>query len=138
MESRSKVTKNDSLYHFQGSQNKLDIENEFELQKKEIAQFINREVFNKNKNLSIFIGSGCSTPAVPLMGITMKNMLNNAKNTEIKQEFTTFLRLKDDHITIFEKYLVSDLEYEEWQIAKSYDNFCNIEGFLRAPLITIN
>ena len=98
MESRSKVTKNDSLYHFQGSQNKLDIENEFELQKKEIAQFINREVFNKNKNLSIFIGSGCSTPAVPLMGITMKNMLNNAKNTEIKQEFTTFLRLKDDRI----------------------------------------
>lgn len=130
MESRSKVTKNDSLYHFQGSQNKLDIENEFELQKKEIAQFINREVFNKNKNLNIFIGSGCSTPAVPLMGLTMKNILNNPKNIGIKQEFTTFLKLAVEHVETFDKYLGSVLDEKEWKVAKKYDNFSNIEGFL--------
>ena len=48
MELNSKDEKNSNLYHFQGSQNILETENEFELQRKEIGKFINREVFNKN------------------------------------------------------------------------------------------
>ena len=130
MVSNLNIKKNDSLYHFQGSQNILETENEFELQKKEIVQFINREVFNKNKNLNIFIGSGCSTPAIPLMGETMKKILNDDEYPSIKDEFKTFLKVTDAHLKIFEQYLVSDLNDEESKIAESYNNFCDIEGFL--------
>lgn len=130
MELNSKDEKNSNLYHFQGSQNILETENEFELQRKEISQFMNREVLNKNKNLNIFIGSGCSTPAVPLMTATMKEILNDYEHPDIKKEFITFLKLAGEHVEIFDKYLDSGLDDKEWKVAKLYDNFCNIEGFL--------
>ena len=130
MEQKIEVKKSGSIYHFQGSQNILELENEFDLQRKEIEQFIKREIFSKNRNLNIFIGSGCSIPAVPLMGTTMKKILNDIEHIAIKEEFIIFLKITDDHKRIFDKHLDSDLSVKEWQIAKLYDNFCNIEGFL--------
>ena len=123
--------KNDNLYHFQGSQNILETENDFKLQKKEIAQFINREIYSKNKNLNIFIGSGCSIPAIPLMGTTMKEILNDTDHKDIKEEFIVYLNFtSNSHEEIFQKHLNSDLSTPDWEVAKLYGNFCNIEGFL--------
>ena len=60
----------------------------------------------------------------------MKKILNDDEYPSIKDEFKTFLKVTDAHLKIFEQYLVSDLNDEESKIAESYNNFCDIEGFL--------
>lgn len=76
----------EGLYHYQGSKSLLHGLNDREKINK-VSQFINDCI--KSKNLSIFIGSGCSTPDVPLMGSTMKGILdNNIKISKIVKKYT--------------------------------------------------
>ncbi|HHQ1009180.1 TPA: hypothetical protein ACSK87_000535, partial [Listeria innocua] len=97
MDKEKECDRTEILYHFQGDKNILASEDNIEIQKQQISSFIKREILNKNRNLNIFIGSGCSTPAIPLMGATLKTILNKSENEDIKQEFISYLNLSEDH-----------------------------------------
>ncbi|MBF2462731.1 SIR2 family protein [Listeria welshimeri] len=130
MDKEKECDRTEILYHFQGDKNILANEDNIEIQKQQISSFIKREILNKNRNLNIFIGSGCSTPAIPLMGTTLKTILNKSENEDIKQEFISYLNLSEDHKKIFEKHLNEPLTKNDLIIAKNYDNFSNIEAFM--------
>lgn len=106
MDKEKECVTNEILYHFQGDKNTLENDDSIKNQKQQISSFIKREILNKNKNLNIFIGSGCSTPAIPLMGTTLKSILNKEENEDIKQEFISYLNIDEEHKEIFEKHLV--------------------------------
>lgn len=70
---------NSGLYHLRTNSNqieKLDVKN----RKKEIHNFIRKYLLTEN--LNIFIGSGCSYPAVPLMGETFKKFKKTIKDDD--------------------------------------------------------
>lgn len=116
------------LYHIQGGKNLLNLTNDTSANIKQINAFINNDVLTKQSNLNFFIGSGCSTPAISLMGDTLKSILS--RDEIVKQEFIIFLGLDEETTEIFEKYLNSELTDDEWLIANKYDNFSNIEAFM--------
>ncbi|UXT62716.1 SIR2 family protein [Staphylococcus aureus] len=60
------------IYHFNENKDLLKDLNVNE-KPKQISKFINRQL--SANNLAIFIGSGCSTGAIPLMSTTMRNIL---------------------------------------------------------------
>ncbi|MDG4971264.1 SIR2 family protein [Lactococcus lactis] len=130
MDKEKECVTNEILYHFQGDKNTLENDDSIKNQKQQISSFIKREILNKNKNLNIFIGSGCSTPAIPLMGTTLKSILNKEENEDIKQEFISYLNIDEEHKEIFEKHLDGNLTETDSIVAKNYDNFSNIEAFM--------
>ena len=131
MGNEKECDKHEKLYHFQGDSDTLEDDKDFKTQKKQISIFIKQEVLSKNKNLNFFIGSGCSTPDVPLMGTTLKTILSQKGNEDIKQEFKYYLNLTEEHKQLFDKYLLNKkLNDSEWEIARKYDNFSNIEAFM--------
>lgn len=65
----------------------------------QVATFINKHL--SANNLTIFIGSGCSTGAVPLMSTTMKNILE--ENESVLNYVKKFLNSKG--IKEFIKYV---------------------------------
>lgn len=92
------------LYHFQStSDNIKDIE-EIDEQIHQIGIFLKESL--RAKNLAIFIGSGCSTPEIPMMGVTMTKILSKPENTDI--------------LEIVQKYIG----------ANETENFKDIEGLL--------
>ncbi|QGS36305.1 hypothetical protein FOB80_01775 [Aerococcus viridans] len=92
------------LYHFQStSDNIKDIE-EIDEQIHQIGIFLKESL--RVKNLAIFIGSGCSTPEIPMMGVTMTKILSKPENTDI--------------LEIVRKYIG----------ANETENFKDIEGLL--------
>lgn len=92
------------LYHFQStSDNIKDIE-EIDEQIHQIGIFLKESL--RAKNLAIFIGSGCSTPEIPMMGVTMTKILSKPENTDI--------------LEIVRKYIG----------ANETENFKDIEGLL--------
>lgn len=92
------------LYHFQStSDNIKDIE-EIDEQIHQIGIFLKESL--RAKNLAIFIGSGCSTPEIPMMGVTMTKILSKPENTDI--------------LEIVQKYIG----------ANETKNFNDIEGLL--------
>ncbi|HDJ5591336.1 TPA: SIR2 family protein, partial [Staphylococcus aureus] len=74
----------------------------------QVATFINKHL--SANNLTIFIGSGCSTGAVPLMSTTMKNILE--ENESVLNYVKKFLNSKG--IKEFIKY-VEEQEQEKIQ-----------------------
>lgn len=92
------------LYHFQStSDNIKDIE-EIDEQIHQIGIFLKESL--RAKNLAIFIGSGCSTPEIPMMGVTMTKILSKPENSDI--------------LKIVQKYIG----------ANETENFKDIEGLL--------
>lgn len=77
------------LYHYQGSNNLLEDISDKNEQKKLIGAFLRNSL--GARNLVIFMGSGCSLPAVPLMKKTMSKVMedNNTIVTKV-QEYKDF------------------------------------------------
>lgn len=76
------------LYHFQGIDNHLmGIEN-VEEQINQIGTFLKSSI--RARNLSVFIGSGCSTPATPMMGTTMKEITLKKENDDIVKKIREY------------------------------------------------
>lgn len=67
-----------TLYYFRLGKNSLS-ELDFASQKEKVSSFIKRQC--NSENLHFFLGSGCSLPAVPLMGYTFTEL----KNEELDQ-----------------------------------------------------
>lgn len=89
----SKEEKNTGLYHFQGLNNHLDGIVEIKEQTQKIGIFLKESL--RASNLAIFIGSGCSTPAIPMMGVTMKEILSKPENEDIVAKVKEYLE-KDE------------------------------------------
>jgi len=114
MEDTKNNQSNGLLYHIQKGNNLLSDMSDYKNQKNSIVRFLNNQF--QNKKLNIFIGSGCSTPTIPLMGATIKTILQNDDNANIKE------RIKD-YIEIQNRNLLPE------NILK-LDCFSDIEGFL--------
>ena len=69
------------LYHFQSTSDNIQDIKETQEQIHQIGIFLKESL--RAKNLAIFIGSGCSTPDIPMMGVTMKKILSKPENTDI-------------------------------------------------------
>lgn len=75
-----------NLYHkFKGQDLNKDLDLEQKIQ--QISAFVKQSLLSKN--IAIFIGSGCSVPEIPLMSITMREIL---KDEEILNIVKRFLR----------------------------------------------
>ncbi|UVI82405.1 SIR2 family protein [Staphylococcus aureus] len=73
----------------------------------QVSKFINKHL--SANNLAIFIGSGCSTGAVPLMSTTMKNILE--ENNNVLYYVKKFLKFKE--IKEFLNYIDENSETQE-------------------------
>lgn len=90
-----------SLYHYQGQENLLENSDELNQQKQKVIKFLNDSI--RTENLSLFIGSGCSFPSVPLMGRTMQEIISEDKDT---REFVLeFLTIRD-----FQSYIENTIQ----------------------------
>ncbi|MCT3071159.1 hypothetical protein EFN55_04335 [Leuconostoc citreum] len=118
-----------NLYHYNGGQNLLSEIKDCNQQRININEFLNRQI--KNPYLNILIGSGASVGAIPLMGDTIKKILADEENSDIKSEFIVFSDFQDDDKNVFEKFLINDcLTNSDKEISKKYANFSDIEGFM--------
>lgn len=72
--------KTQSLYYLREGNNFLEDIN-FDEQKKRVSLFLQRSL--QSKNLNILIGSGCSLPAVKLMGHTFKSLKEQNTSLEL-------------------------------------------------------
>ncbi|MDP4448585.1 hypothetical protein [Staphylococcus hyicus] len=98
------------IYHFNKDKDVLKDLNLNE-KPKQISEFINRQL--SANNLAIFIGSGCSTGAIPLMSTTMRNILE--EDEYVLEYVKKFLNSKE--IKEFKKYL-EELENKKNKIKK--------------------
>ncbi|MDG0819819.1 hypothetical protein M4L90_07900 [Staphylococcus equorum] len=94
------------IYHFNRGKDEL-IDLNLNEQQEKVSTFINNQL--SANNLAIFIGSGCSTGAIPLMSTTMKKILEEndlvlyyvkifLDSREIK-EFVKYLEARENKIT---------------------------------------
>lgn len=83
-----KENEENDLYHFQGIDNHLKGIENIEEQINHIGTFFKSSL--RAKNLSIFIGSGCSTPATPMMGATMKKITSKKENEDIVKKIKKY------------------------------------------------
>ena len=108
---------NGRIYHYENNKNifkGLD-ENQQIIKLKE---FVNK--YFVSKNLVIFIGSGCSSGAIPLMSKTMSDILENNKN--VYEKVKEFLNIKDL------SYLIRNLELcKKWLEKNKKDNEIEIK-----------
>lgn len=95
------------IYHLNKDKNVLKDLNLNEKQE-QISTFINKQL--SANNLAIFIGSGCSTGAIPLMSNTMRSILE--ENEKVLEYVKKFLNSKE--IKEFKKYL-EELENKKKQ-----------------------
>ena len=74
------------IYHLNKGK---DVLKDLSLKEKQeqVSTFINKQL--SANNLAIFIGSGCSTGAIPLMSTTMRNILE--KNEDVLEYVKKFL-----------------------------------------------
>ena len=107
-------SKGRELYHYKGSINEIEDVEDFDKQKEKILIFLNQEF--QNKKLNIFIGSGCSVPAIPLMGATIENIVSVDVNIGISKKI-------DEYIELQNKRLNSKEQLEK-------ESFGDIESFL--------
>ncbi len=98
------------IYHLNENKDLLEDLNLNE-KPKQISEFINRQL--SANNLAIFIGSGCSTGAIPLMSTTMRNILE--EDEYVLEYVKKFLNSKE--IKEFKKYL-EELENKKNKIKK--------------------
>ncbi|MCY8373217.1 hypothetical protein [Bacillus haynesii] len=69
-----------SLYYLQSEKNVLK-DMSFKEQETRVKTFLRNHL--KSQNLNVFIGSGCSLKAIPLMGDTFKKLKENEKWLEL-------------------------------------------------------
>ncbi|MCL2592150.1 MAG: SIR2 family protein [Defluviitaleaceae bacterium] len=105
---------NDVLYHYKGNIDILVNEENCDKRKEKIKLFLSNQF--QNRKLNIFIGSGCSTPAVPLMGETIKDILKADENKNIGEKIDEYIKLQN-------KGLCKEEQFKK-------ENFGDIEGFL--------
>ena len=104
------------LYHkFKGQDLNEDLN--LKQQKQQISKFIKRSV--QSKNLAIFLGSGCSVPAIPLMSKTMGEILEDKKILETVKSF-----LDGKEVEVFKKYLENRKSCVE-------EDKCKIESLIK-------
>ncbi|WP_239734613.1 SIR2 family protein [Mammaliicoccus sp. G-M28] len=129
------------FYHLNGDKDLLEGLNTKEKQE-QVSTFINKQL--SANNLAVFIGSGCSTGAIPLMSITMKSILEErdivlqyVKNfldlKEIK-EFTNYLEARVTEKTQEKEIKTLDminshLCHEEFKTLKEYIDWLNEQDF---------
>ena len=83
------------IYHYKNNKDTLLGLNEKQ-QINKLKEFINKQL--ESKNLVIFVGSGCSSGAIPLMKKTMSNILESNKN--VYKKVKEFINAKDlDYLT---------------------------------------
>lgn len=83
------------IYHYKNNKDILEELNEKQ-QINKLKEFINKQL--ESKNLVIFVGSGCSSGAIPLMNKTMSNILESHKN--VYKKVKEFINAKDlDYLT---------------------------------------
>lgn len=83
------------IYHYENNKDILEGLDENQ-QINKLKEFINKHFVSKN--LVIFIGSGCSSGAIPLMSKTMSDILEKHKN--IYEKVKEFINCKDwDYLT---------------------------------------
>lgn len=83
------------IYHYENNEDILEGLDENQ-QIIKLKEFINKHFVSKN--LVIFIGSGCSSGAIPLMSKTMSDILEKHKN--VYQKVKEFINAKDlDYLT---------------------------------------
>ncbi|MFK4925266.1 SIR2 family protein [Lactococcus garvieae] len=107
------MTEMKSLYHFQGKKNTLADIKKIDEQKLSISSFVKQAI--KTSNLVIFYGSGCSVEAIPMMSQTMKKILQNVDNTDVKEMFVTYqskTRASDGDIEGFLNWLQNGIAFE--------------------------
>lgn len=110
-----------SLYHYQGQENLLENSDELNQQKQKVIKFLNDSI--RTENLSLFIGSGCSFPSVPLMGHTIQEIIYEDKDT--KEFVLEFLTIRD-----FQSYIantIQGLTEEDITYNKILEHINNIE-----------
>lgn len=121
------------IYHLNKDKDVLKDLNLNEKQE-QVSTFINKQL--SANNLAIFIGSGCSTGAVPLMSTTMKNILE--ENESVLNYVEKFLNTRG--IKEFIKYL-EERENEKIQVKERRtlhtiknqlyaENFKNLEKYM--------
>lgn len=83
------------IYHYVSNDNILrDLTEEQQI--KSLSTFINKQFLSKN--LVIFVGSGCSSGAIPLMSKTMSDIIEN--NKDVYEKVKEFINCKDlDYLT---------------------------------------
>ena len=92
------------IYHYKNNVNILEGLDENQ-QIIKLKEFINK--YFVSENLVIFIGSGCSSGAIPLMSKTMSDILDSHKN--VYEKVKEFINCKDLY------YLTKSLEsYKNW------------------------
>ncbi|MCY7076474.1 SIR2 family protein [Streptococcus oralis] len=78
------------IYHYVSNDNILrDLTEEQQI--KSLSTFINKQFLSKN--LVIFVGSGCSSGAIPLMSKTMSDIIEN--NKDVYEKVKEFINAKD-------------------------------------------
>lgn len=104
------------LYHYREGLNKLK-DFSFKDQVSNVKKLLSDSMLSKN--LNILIGSGCSVPAVPLMGATFKKI--KAENSKLKlgdfsgnsPDIEGYLNWLNTGINFFEKFQQEDLNHEQ-------------------------
>lgn len=122
------------IYHLNKGK---DVLKDLSLKEKQeqVSTFINKQL--SANNLAIFIGSGCSTGAIPLMSTTMRNILE--KNEDVLEYVKKFLNSKE--IKEFKKYIdeqesgkIQDKEKKELHKIKHQlddERFEKLEDYVR-------
>ncbi len=107
------MTEMGSLYHFQGKKNTLADIKKLDEQKLSISGFVKQAI--KTSNLVIFYGSGCSVGAIPMMGQTMAEILQNDDNSDVQEKFSTYQSktgASDSDIEGFLNWLQNGIAFE--------------------------
>lgn len=122
------------IYHLNKGK---DVLKDLSLKEKQeqVSTFINKQL--SANNLAIFIGSGCSAGAIPLMSTTMRNILE--KNEDVLEYVKKFLNSKE--IKEFKKYIdeqesgkIQDKEKKELHKIKHQlddERFEKLEDYVR-------
>lgn len=93
-----------NLYHkFKGQDLNKDLDLEQKIQ--QISAFVKQSLLSKN--IAIFIGSGCSVPEIPLMSITMREILKDKEILNIVKRF-----LGGKKIDLFLSFLKDQIDRE--------------------------
>ena len=100
------------IYHYVSNDNILrDLTEEQQI--KSLSTFINKQFLSKN--LVIFVGSGCSSGAIPLMSKTMSDIIEN--NKDVYEKVKEFINAKEL------AYLIRNLKFcNKWLEENKKDN----------------
>ncbi|REH96459.1 SIR2 family protein, partial [Staphylococcus felis] len=124
-----------TIYHFNRDKDELEGLKISE-QHDRISTFINKQL--SANNLVLFLGSGCSTKAVPLMSQTMRKILdNNIVMKQVKRfldskeinEFVQFIESNRNHKEEIKEQIKENIENLKFRNLDKYVEWINKQGF---------